>query len=153
MLMYGTGTERYCKSRLQRVRIVPVSFFLVWNLILIPFSWSFWAETFYRCEMDYPVQRIFSFIAMMSGVVNTKQVTTCLTEVPLSARLILVHRWYIGSVSDPFHLIQIRIQHFRLNTDLDPGFWWSKIEKNLQLKKNYVFFFSKIAIFPIPRPS
>jgi hypothetical protein len=36
------------------------------------------------------------------------------------------------SVSNP---LQIWIQHFRLNTDPDPGFWWTKNGKNLQLKK------------------
>ncbi len=45
------------------------------------------------------------------------------------------------------HLIQIRIQHFRLNTDpdpnTDPGFWGPKIEKNLQLKKNYGIFLNQ----------
>ncbi len=30
-------------------------------------------------------------------------------------------------------------QHFRLNTDPDPGFWWPKIDKNFQLKKNLPF--------------
>ncbi len=35
--------------------------------------------------------------------------------------------------------IRIRIQHFRLNTDTDPGFWWPKIGKNLQVK-NTIFF-------------
>ncbi len=44
------------------------------------------------------------------------------------------------------HLIWIRIQHFRLNTDPDPGFWWPKIEKNLQLK---FFFWSKTTIYLI----
>jgi hypothetical protein len=34
------------------------------------------------------------------------------------------------------HLIRIRIQHFRLNTDPEPWFWWTTIVKNLQLKKN-----------------
>ncbi len=49
--------------------------------------------------------------------------------------------------------IRIRIQHFRLNTDPDPdptriqGFWWPKIEKNLQLIKNYIFFWSKTTIY------
>ncbi len=28
--------------------------------------------------------------------------------------------------------------------DLDPGFWWPKIGKNLQLKKNVVFFDQKL---------
>ncbi len=39
------------------------------------------------------------------------------------------------------YLIPIRIQHIRMNTDLDPdpGFWWPKIKKNLQLK--FFFFF------------
>ncbi len=50
------------------------------------------------------------------------------------------------------HWAQIRIQHFRLNTNLDPdpdpGFWWLNIEKNLQLKKIWIlFFWSKIAIY------
>jgi hypothetical protein len=31
----------------------------------------------------------------------------------------------------PIHLIRIRIQQFRLNTDPDPGFCQQKIEKNL----------------------
>jgi hypothetical protein len=35
--------------------------------------------------------------------------------------------------------IRIRIQHFRLNSDPDPGFWWTKIWKNLQLKKKLNF--------------
>ncbi len=30
------------------------------------------------------------------------------------------------------HLIRIRIQHFWLNTDPDPGFWWPKIGEKLQ---------------------
>jgi hypothetical protein len=50
------------------------------------------------------------------------------------------------------HLIRIRIQNFRLNTDPDPdpiririqGFLFPKIEKNLELKKN---FFSKTTIY------
>ncbi len=29
-------------------------------------------------------------------------------------------------VSDPYSMIRIRIQHFRLNTDPDAGFWWPK---------------------------
>jgi hypothetical protein len=45
------------------------------------------------------------------------------------------------------HLIRIQIQHFRLNTDPDPGFWWPKIEKNLELKKKYFFFKSKTTIY------
>ncbi len=36
------------------------------------------------------------------------------------------------------HLIQIRIQHFRLNTDPGPGFWWTINGKNLQLEQNYI---------------
>ncbi len=51
------------------------------------------------------------------------------------------------------HFIRIRIQHFRLNTDPDPdpiririrGFNDKKIKK-LQLKKNYIFFWSKTTI-------
>ncbi len=39
------------------------------------------------------------------------------------------------------HWFQIRIQHFRLNTYPDPGFWWPKIVKNL------IFVWSKIAIY------
>ncbi len=51
-----------------------------------------------------------------------------------------INTWYgryhnQGFASVGIHLIQIRIQHFRLNTDSDPGsgsnpdpgFWWSKI--------------------------
>jgi hypothetical protein len=34
------------------------------------------------------------------------------------------------------HLIRIRIQHFRLNTDPDPGLLMTKNWKKLQLKKN-----------------
>ncbi len=50
-----------------------------------------------------------------------------------------------------FSVFQIRIhwvrtRHFRLNTDPDPGFWWPKIWKNLQLKKLDIFL-SKIAIY------
>ncbi len=39
-----------------------------------------------------------------------------------------------------------RIQHFRLNTDPepDPGFWWPKVKKNLQLKKKFFFLDQKI---------
>ncbi len=44
-----------------------------------------------------------------------------------------------NSVSDPDSLITDRIQHFRLNTDQDPGFWWSNIGKNLQLKEIWYF--------------
>ncbi len=36
------------------------------------------------------------------------------------------------------HLIRIWIQHFRLITYPDPGFWWPNIFKSLQLKK-YIF--------------
>ncbi len=41
-----------------------------------------------------------------------------------------------------FQWLRIRIRHFnKLNTDQDPdpGFWWPKLEKNLQLKKNLIF--------------
>ncbi len=55
-------------------------------------------------------------------------------------------------VSQP--VFRIRIQHFtRLNTNRDPvsdpdlGFWWPKIEKNLQLKINLIFFWVNIAIY------
>jgi hypothetical protein len=40
------------------------------------------------------------------------------------------------------NLIRIRIQHFILNTDPNPGILWPKIEKNLQLKKKITFFIS-----------
>ncbi len=40
-----------------------------------------------------------------------------------------------------------RIRHFRLNTNPDPGFWWPNIWKNLQLQKNFIFFWSKIALY------
>ncbi len=43
------------------------------------------------------------------------------------------------------HLIGSSI--FRLNTDPDPGFWWPKIGKKLQMKKYQIFFWSKIAIY------
>ncbi len=43
------------------------------------------------------------------------------------------------------HVIRILIQHFRLNTDPDPGFWWQKSEQNLQLKKTV--FWSKTTIY------
>ncbi len=33
------------------------------------------------------------------------------------------------------HIIRIRIQHFWLNTDPDPGLKWPKIEKNYSWKK------------------
>ncbi len=50
-------------------------------------------------------------------------------------------------VADPysFDTDPDQIQHFRLNTDPDPdpiriqGFWWPKIEKNVQQKKNHIF--------------
>ncbi len=43
------------------------------------------------------------------------------------------------------NLIRIRIQHFRLNTDPDPGFWRTKIYKIYSWEK--FFFGSKIAIY------
>ncbi len=45
--------------------------------------------------------------------------------------------------------IRIRIQHFRLNTDPDPGFLWSKIGKNLQLN-NFFFFLGQKLRFTYP---
>jgi hypothetical protein len=49
-----------------------------------------------------------------------------------------------------FIWFRIRIHHFRLNTDPHqvPGFWWPKIEKNLQLQKKSDNFFSVVAIYP-----
>ncbi len=46
------------------------------------------------------------------------------------------------------HLIRIRdrIKHFRLNTDPDPGFWWSKIKKFLSWTK-LAFFGSKTTVY------
>ncbi len=53
-----------------------------------------------------------------------------------------------------FHLIRIRIQHFRLNTDPDPiriqGFWWPKIGKNYSWKKIKKFFFFQKLQFTYP---
>ncbi len=46
-----------------------------------------------------------------------------------------------------FHWVRIRIQHLRLNSHPDPGFLWLKIGKNLHVKKNLIFFWSKIAIY------
>ncbi len=48
-------------------------------------------------------------------------------------------------------LIRIRIQHFRLTTDQDPGFWWAKIGKNLQQKKKFLFLLKNYNL-SIPRP-
>ncbi len=47
------------------------------------------------------------------------------------------------------HFIRIRIQlqHFRLNTDPDPGFWGPKIEKKITAEKKIKFFGSKTAIY------
>ncbi len=45
------------------------------------------------------------------------------------------------------HFIRIRVQHFRLNTDPDPGLEWQKIEKKLQLKKKLNFLWSKTTIY------
>ncbi len=42
--------------------------------------------------------------------------------------------------------IQIRIQHFRLNTDPDPGLLWPKLKKKLQLKI-YLFLDKKTTIY------
>ncbi len=41
----------------------------------------------------------------------------------------------------------IRNQHFMLNTDPDPGFWWPKIATNLQLEKEFNFLGSKTTIY------
>ncbi len=41
------------------------------------------------------------------------------------------------------HWVRIRIQHFRLNTDPDPGFWWLDIEKIYSWKKNLIYFLIK----------
>jgi hypothetical protein len=40
--------------------------------------------------------------------------------------------------------IWIRIKHSRLNTNRDPGLGWTKIGKNLQLKKCNMFFIKKM---------
>ncbi len=46
------------------------------------------------------------------------------------------------------HWFRIRIQHFRLNTNPDPGFWWPIIEKKIYGQKFLSYFFwSKIAIY------
>jgi hypothetical protein len=47
---------------------------------------------------------------------------------------------------------RILIQHFRMNTDPDPGLLWPKNEKKLQLKKKLIFFWIKNYSLPIPRP-
>ncbi len=49
------------------------------------------------------------------------------------------------------HLTRNQIRNFRLNTEPDPGFWWQKIEKNLQLKKTNIFLIKNCDL-PIPRP-
>ncbi len=51
------------------------------------------------------------------------------------------------------HLIRIRIQHFRLNTDPepDPGCWWPKIWQNLLLTFFLQFLWIKNYKLPIPR--
>ncbi len=64
--------------------------------------------------------------------------------------------YFIGVISPGeyirIHLIRIRIQHFRLNTDPVPdpiriqGFWWQKIWKNLQPKKMN-FFLSNTTLY------
>jgi hypothetical protein len=41
------------------------------------------------------------------------------------------------------HLIRIRIQHFRLNSDPDPGFWHQKLKKIY----SWIFFFLSKTIF------
>ncbi len=54
--------------------------------------------------------------------------------------------WYLCPVFRiRIHLILIRIQHFRLNTDPDPGLWWPKLEKIYCWKKNKIVFGSKTA--------
>ncbi len=53
-----------------------------------------------------------------------------------------------GRVSDPdIHLIRIRIQNFRLNTDPDPGFWWPKNCTKFTAEIFFYFFGSKTTIY------
>jgi hypothetical protein len=53
----------------------------------------------------------------------------------------------MNSVSDPDSLSPDPYQNCRMNTDLDPGFLWPKIEKNLRLNIFLLFFWSKIGIY------
>ncbi len=50
-------------------------------------------------------------------------------------------------------LIRIRILHFTLNTDPNPGFWWPKIDKHLSWKKKIIFLFIKKYDLPDHRSS
>jgi hypothetical protein len=45
------------------------------------------------------------------------------------------------------HLIRIRIQHFRLNTNPDPGFLSPKVDKQFTAEKKLNFFGSKTSIY------
>jgi hypothetical protein len=42
------------------------------------------------------------------------------------------------------HFIRIRIQHFRLNTNPDPGLQWQKKEKKLTAERNNIFLDQKL---------
>ncbi len=53
-------------------------------------------------------------------------------------------RWFPTGKYTQCSSFRIRTQ---LNTDPDPGFWWPKNEQNLHLKKMWIFFLSKIAIY------
>ncbi len=46
-----------------------------------------------------------------------------------------------------FIRIRIRIQHFRLNTDPDPGVWWPKVSKKITYGKKLNFSGSKTTIY------
>ncbi len=71
--------------------------------------------------------------------------------------LLICRKLFVYLLSRPvvrirIHCVWIRIHYFRLNryrsgcgSNPDPGFWWLEIGKNLQLEKNLIFFWSKIA--------
>jgi hypothetical protein len=79
-------------------------------------------------EMNFSVQFHYSFISIDN----------------------ICEHYYCPVFRIRIHLIRIWIQHFRLNTDPDPGFCWPKMGKNLQLKIHFVWI--KIYNLRIPRP-
>ncbi len=83
---------------------------------------------------------------------RTPRPTASATSAPSALSLFPRHpppsqMYILSGLRIRIRLIRIRIQHFRLNTDPDLGFWWPKIEKNLQVEKILIFWGSKTTIY------
>jgi len=83
------------------------------------------------------VRAIAAHIAALPKVNSARPRTVIITQGAEPVIVVTGADRQVQELRIRIHFIRIRNQHFRLNTNPDPGLYWPKIGKKFQLKKNH----------------